>query len=104
MQKHMHGGVVTDTNVFALRAFSNCWVCEGWAEYRFTFTPGVSDNQPIHDPYVPINLHLEVDNFKPDLMLPSKTNSNVYECYRMLPPGAHRYYFTVGKELKVANE
>lgn len=92
----MQGGVVTDTNVFELRAYSNCWVCEGWVQHRFTFTPGVSDSHPDHDKYVPINLHLEVDNFKGDLMLPNKRDPRTYECIRMLPPGNHRYYFSVG--------
>jgi hypothetical protein len=53
---------------------------------------------------MPINLHLEIDRFKPDLMLPSKENKKVYECIRMLPPGNHRYYFTVGGDVRTAQD
>ena len=53
---------------------------------------------------MPISLHLEVDNYKPDLMLPAKNNPKVFECYRYLPPGNHRYFFTDGKETKVADD
>jgi hypothetical protein len=35
-------------------------------------------------------------------MLPAKGNPKVLECYRYLPPGNHRYFFTDGKEIKVA--
>jgi hypothetical protein len=53
---------------------------------------------------VPINLHLEIDEFKPDLLLPQSKNPKVFEVYRRLPPGNHRYYFTVGNEIKMAKD
>lgn len=53
---------------------------------------------------MPINLHLEIDDFKPDLLLPQTKNPNVFEVFRRLPPGKHRYYFTVGRVIKVAKD
>lgn len=100
----MQAGIVTDTRVFELQAFSNCWICEGWSEYRFTFEPGVSDGNTDHDPYMPIKLHLEIDRFQPDLLLPSKENKSIYEVYRMLPPGSHKYYFSVGNQVVIAKD
>jgi len=54
--------------------------------------------------YVPIELHLELDEYKPDLLLPSETQSGSYEVIRRLPAGTHRYYFTVGGIVKVAKD
>ena len=105
MQKHLQGGVVTDSNVFNLQALSNCWICEGWAEHIFRFTPGVSDSDSTVDPEnSPVVLHLEVDRFKGDPMMPSEKNPNVYECIRMLPPGNHRYYFSVKGQVRTAKD
>ena len=81
---------------------SNCWICEGWAEHRFVYEPGKSDDYADHDPFVPINLHLDIDHFKADLMLPSKGEPKVYEVYRMLPPGQHKYFYSIGGNIKVA--
>ena len=44
MQKHVKGGVKNDKIGIAQEANSNCWICEGWSEVRFTYTPGVSDH------------------------------------------------------------
>ena len=51
------------------------------------YEPGVSDDFVDHDPFVPISLHLDIDYYKADLMLPNKENPKVYEVFRMLPPG-----------------
>ena len=37
-------------------------------------------------------------------MLPAKDNPKILECYRFLPPGNHRYFFTDGKEIKIAED
>ena len=64
----------------------------------------MSDDNPDHDIFKPIDLRLDIDHFKPDLMLPQKRNEKVYELYRMLPPGKHKYFFTVGREIRVAKD
>ena len=98
----MLGGVVTDSRALELQAHTNCWVCEGWAEHRFTYKPGVSDDNPNHDIFKPIKLHLDVDHFEGDLMMQDEEDESVYEVYRMLPPGPHRYYYTVDHKVKIA--
>jgi len=79
-------------------------VCEGWREQKFTYEPGVSDKNPEHDVFKPIKLHLDVDNYEGDLMMVDEANERVYEVYRMLPPGPHRYFFTIDNKLKIAQE
>ena len=64
----------------------------------------MSDDNPNHDIFKPIDLRLDIDHYKPDLMLPQKRNDKVYEIYRMLPPGKHKYFFTVGRDIKVAKD
>ena len=95
---------MNDSRKVAFENVSNCWICEGWSEVHFTYTPGVSDDNPNHDVYKPIDLHLELDHYKPDLMLPQTRNENVYEVYRMLPPGSHKYFFTVAGQVRVAKD
>ena len=95
MQTDLQGGIVNDSRKLEFENVSNCWICEGWSEVHFTYEPGVSDDNPNHDVFKPIDLHLELDHYKPDLMLPQKRNEKVYEVYRMLPPGSHKYFFRV---------
>jgi len=45
------------------------------------------------DQYSPVYLNLELDQFKPDLM--ERGPDGIYRILRMVPPGGHRYYFTV---------
>ena len=104
MQSQFNGGIVNDTRKLEFENVSNCWICEGWSEVHFTYEPGVSDDNPHIDIFKPIDLHLEHDHYKPDLMLPQKKNEKVYEVYRMLPPGTHKYFFTVANEIKVAKD
>ena len=84
---------------------TNCWICEGWSEHKFTYQPGVSDNtKEEHDPFVPINLHLDVDHFEADLMVSEEINPQLYYVYRMLPPGQRKYFYTVGGNIQIAND
>ena len=57
-----------------------------------------------HDPFKPIKLHLELDHYAGDLMLPVPSDETTYEVYRMLPPGKHRYYFTIDGQIVVAQD
>lgn len=59
-----------------LKISENCWICEGWNQVNFRYTPGISDKTidldkgEAHDIHIPINLHIDSDNFLADLMLP----------------------------------
>ena len=48
-------------------------------------------------------LHLEMDEWKGDLCLPTE-NKEIYSCPRMLPPGNHRYFFTYGGKQVIAED
>jgi len=39
LQPHLKQGTVTNKHLIALQAASNCWICEGWSEFQFDFTP-----------------------------------------------------------------
>lgn len=69
MQDEMQGGIVKDSRALGLKECTNCWVCEGWTEHRFTYLPGQSDDNPNHDEFKPIKLHLDIDHFEGDLMM-----------------------------------
>jgi hypothetical protein len=75
-----------------LSAASQCWICEGWTQVKFEFQ---SDVQPVR-------LHLEVDQYEGWTMVPAKPG--FFEFYRMLPPGTHKYYFSVNGVQQVAKE
>ena len=52
-----------------------------------SFRPGIDDDNPVIDRFKPINLHLEMDKFEPDLMLPDPNDPSLYISIRMIPPG-----------------
>ena len=37
-------------------------------------------------------------------MLPDEDNPNLYEIWRMLPPGKHKYFYSVGNSIQVAKD
>ena len=104
MQEDIAIGGVRTQGSMKLSKHSNCWLCEGWTEKRFTYEPGRSDNNPNHDEFKPIKLHLDIDHFGGDLMMKSENGGREYEVYRMLPPGSHRYFFSIDGEPVVAQE
>lgn len=104
MQDEMQGGIVKDSRALGLKECTNCWVCEGWSEHRFTYLPGQSDDNPNHDEFKPIKLHLDIDHFEGDLMMAGATNEKEYEVYRMLPPGPHRYFYSIDGKVSVAKD
>ena len=65
----LKGGVIRDTKSLELQVNSNCWICEGWGEHHFKYAPGISDDNPEHDSFLPIKLHLDIDHFEGDLMM-----------------------------------
>ena len=93
-------GGLDSKSAIKLELSSHCWLCEGWTQHVFKYH---TDNRTeVHDPYAPIKLHMEFEDFEGDLMLPSLGNPDIYELARMLPPGSHRYFFTYRGELVVA--
>lgn len=44
--------------------FQNCWICEGWEEKEFIWTPKKSG--PVNKP--PILIHFNFDEYQPHLM------------------------------------
>ena len=73
MQEEISVGVVRNSHALELAQNSKCWICEGWTEHRFTYEPGLSDDNPNHDGTKPIKLHLEIDKFEGDLMVRANT-------------------------------
>jgi hypothetical protein len=43
----------------SLKAASNCWICEGWSEYKFEVIPPTK----IDEKTVPVYLHLSTDDY-----------------------------------------
>lgn len=50
-------GKIKSKQKIKLSACSNCWICEGWTEVKFEFTPGISSEIP-HNPEEPIYVHV----------------------------------------------
>jgi hypothetical protein len=90
----------------------NCWICEGWAEVKFEFkklSNGKFPNGEVdNDVHVPIYLHLELDNYKPDLMMPEdpeSAHSEIWTSYRRIPPGRpFKYYFSINGKKFISTE
>eukprot|EP00357_Protocruzia_adherens_P001184 CAMPEP_0115016550 /NCGR_PEP_ID=MMETSP0216-20121206/27513_1 /TAXON_ID=223996 /ORGANISM="Protocruzia adherens, Strain Boccale" /LENGTH=922 /DNA_ID=CAMNT_0002387047 /DNA_START=323 /DNA_END=3091 /DNA_ORIENTATION=+ len=67
-----------------------CWICEGWNEVEFVWSPGTSDYNK--NP-VSVFLHLDIDDFEADMM--NKGKDDIFRKRRMLPPGKARYFFSI---------
>lgn len=112
-------GVLKSNARVALKATSNCWICEGWSEYIFDFRP----LQMVDVATVPVRLHLSCDDYKGELLnvaepisptMPKKRKSlghrgeerlgQMYQVRRMLPPGPVHYYFTVNGEVQLNDD
>jgi Ran GTPase-activating protein (RanGAP) involved in mRNA processing and transport len=92
-----------------------CWRCHGYREHRFHAPPpeellnelhiGFGDSAGFAKPLSqverahlikttpPPTIHLMCDGWRADTMEWDAVDG-CYACYRMLPPGIHRYYFT----------
>eukprot|EP00347_Sterkiella_histriomuscorum_P005610 403355936 len=103
IQPSLQAGNINNKQLLKLKACSNCWICEGWTEVKFEFKPGVSDDNPVHDKFQPIYLHLECDNFQSDLMLPDPDDPENYISIRWVPPGVQRYFFS-RNDIKTINQ
>ena len=96
-------GKIKSKQKIKLKACSNCWICEGWTEVKFEFTPGISSSEP-YDPEQPIYLHASTDDYAEDLMLPDPDKSGTYSSLRMVPPGDLSFYFSYGTKALVADD
>ena len=76
----------------SLKAYSNCWICEGWTQMKFIFISGVTIPRKIKDDEN-IFLHLSFDNYESDYM--EQEGSDTYFSLRMVPPGPLNYFYTI---------
>lgn len=96
-------GQIHSPSVLQLKATSNCWICEGWTEFKFTFEP--HEPEKIDNDTMPVMLHLSADNFEGELLLRENSSFEViYSTMRMLPPGEISYYFTVNGEVNLSGD
>lgn len=93
----LHSGKIHDLNIIRLQIHSNCWLCEGWTPHEFEFGSGLNI-----DEFAMVKIHIEIEDFKGDLM--ERVDDSLYKITRMLPPGTHRYFFTVKNELRISDE
>jgi hypothetical protein len=80
-----------------LKSNSNCWICEGWSEFKFTFEP--EEPEKIDKLTMPVMLHLSCETYSGELLEQSGHGKDViYETTRMLPPGEITYYYSINGE------
>merc|ERR1711871_700817 len=84
--------VLSRTSLDWPRRESTCWLCGGWVERKILW--------PVRGADVPQNAvmktHLEIDNWEGEAM--KMTPEGLWELDRVLPPGRHRFYFSVVDE------
>lgn len=69
------------------RPTTNCWLCEGWSEVEFLYSPCQVSTLSVY-------LHLSFEAYVPYLL--TKSPEGVFREFRMCPPGEIRFFFTVG--------
>jgi len=79
-----------------LKAYSNCWICEGWTQMKFIFVSGVTIPREIKQDEN-VFIHLSFEGYTPDYMLPEK-KAGVYYSVRMVPPGPLNFFYTINDE------
>ena len=87
-QGHFFRRIIEKPNYKCKSEIVNCWVCENWVEMNFKWTPGTSGDAKSH----PIFLHLECDNWEPELM--QETPEGTFELTRAVPPGRIKFFFS----------
>jgi hypothetical protein len=60
----MNIGTKRNTKHLELRVNSNCWICEGWSEYKFEFVPP----EKIDAVIVPVRIHLSTDDYEGEIL------------------------------------
>lgn len=79
-----------------LKAASNCWICEGWTEFKFVLEPPNPDS--IDNDTTPVMLHTSCDDYQGELLVRENSYEMVYSTIRMLPPGEVTFYYSVNGE------
>ena len=96
-------GHVQSMNMLRLKANSNCWICEGWTEFKFEFEP--PNIEKIDNDTMPIMLHLSCDRYHGELLVRENPSFETQYCtVRMLPPGEVSYYYTVNGEITLQGD
>ncbi|CAI2364501.1 unnamed protein product [Moneuplotes crassus] len=93
IHESLETGVLTERKR-QFKVSSNCWICEGWTQHEFKFIPRKS-TEDIIDQFTPVYLHLDCDEYEPDLMIRDPT-TGIHSIKRMIPPREVRYFFTFG--------
>ena len=81
-------GVCSSQLSVELKATSNCWIWEGWSEVKFIFDFNTWDIKitPEHGEIKGVNIHLDFDDYEPDIMKQSSKDPSLYYIVRMVPP------------------
>ena len=79
-----------------LKAYSNCWICEGWTQMKFTFISGVTIPREVAEDEN-VFIHLSFEDYIPDYMIPE--GKGTYCSIRMVPPGSLHYFYTIGDKV-----
>ena len=58
---------IKNKQTLRLKANSNCWICEGWTEFSFTFEP--PNPEVIDKETTQVMLHLSVDRYQGELLV-----------------------------------
>lgn len=100
-------GTIKNHFLMKLKATSNCWICEGWSEFKFGFQLPPSllnsedslmpNSEPIDYTKFSVQLHISCDKYAGELLMPEDEESGgtFYSTIRMVPPGEATFYYTV---------
>lgn len=72
----------------------NCWICEEWKEVTFIWKMKFAHGDPVF-------LHLECDNYQPELMFYEK---DTFSLTRAVPQGQIKFFFSHFSEATVSKE
>lgn len=67
IQPNLKIGQIKNQAHIKLKAQSNCWICEGWTEFKFNYIPKSKVDTKIQ----PVALHVSCDNYEPHLLAES---------------------------------
>ena len=95
-----------------LRAKNNCWICEGWREIKFNYTPPINKDEintnNFNNEKDYVKLYLNFENYKNINLnelnyIPGENNSNsFFQTHRVCPPG-ELYFFLSRNGVPITN-
>ena len=77
----------------------HCWLCEGWSEVQFQWTPGRSGSGSRRG----VSLCLASEGWKPHKMNWNEKNK-IWTLHLVLPPRTHRYMFALDEGFEFASD